>query len=172
VYVFINTQPQLHVVETVVYIIMILLAIEMVIGWGLREFCFARSLGPIEQQVRLAVCAILLYALFGSLTAWQWTLLPSRSAIMALVRFIFSSIGVVFAEIAVWYVVYSCAKGCCPCLTLDDGTRSLEDIAAEQEEQARQERAAKHQADIEARRAKMHKKLEVKQTRYREEDEV
>jgi len=171
VYVFIVSYPELSLVKQVVAIVFILLAIEMVLAFALREWAFQRSLGPIEQQVRLAICAVALYALFIGLTAWQWTLLPGSSAVMALVRFICSSIGVILVEILAWYALYSCATGCCPCLTLDDGTRSLEDIKAEADEVARKERSKKHQEAVEQKRAKLHKKMDVKRA-YREEDEV
>ena len=162
-------------VNQVIIIIAILLSIEMVIGWALKWFCFGRGTGPVEQQIRLGICALLLYSLFVSLTAWQWTLLPSNVAVMALVRFILSSVGVIIAECAVWFVLYSCATECCPCLTLDDGARSLDDIAAEQEEKERVQREKEHREAVGARRAKMKKNLDAKlhkHTAYKEENEV
>src|SRR4051794_30786706 len=89
-------------VTQVIGIIVILLCTEMVLAACLKEFCFHRSISPKWQQVRLAVCAVCLYALFGALTAWQWQKLPAKSAIISLVRFLLSSTGVIFVEVAVW----------------------------------------------------------------------
>jgi hypothetical protein len=168
VYVFI-IDGRLTAVQQVGVIIVILLVIEMVIAWFLRWFCYSRELGPIEQQIRLAVCAIALVGLFVSLTAWQWTKLPESSAIIALIRFIASSIGVILLEIGVWCFLYTCAQQCCPCITLDDGVKSLEDIRAEEEEKARAEREVQRKIEIEAKRAK--KTMAIK-TAYREDEEV
>ena len=136
----------------------------------LRWFCYSRDIGPVESQVRLGICAAVLYGLFIALTAWKWTQLPESSAIIALVRFIASSIGVVFGEILLWFFIYSFAQTCCPCITLDDGTKSLDDIKAEEEERQRAERSEEHRRAVEAKRAKMKKKLAIKTGRRPEEE--
>lgn len=170
VYVFI-IDGRLTPVQQVVVIIVLLIVIEMIIAAFLRWFCYPRSVGPIEQQVRLAICTLVLYGLFVALTAWQWTRLPENVAIIALVRFIASSIGVIFAEVAVWFLVYSFAQQCCPCIKLDDGSKSLEDIQAEEEEAERIERERERAEAIKEKRAKMSAKLKMKGV-YRADEEV
>lgn len=149
-----------NAVNQVLLIVVILVAIEMVLGWMLRLICFDRTLSVIEQHIRLAFCAVSLYALFIGLTVWQWTLLPQNVAIMAVVRFFVSALGVVVLEIVVWGLLYSCATECCPCLTLDAGARSLEDIQAEKDEIDKMEREKQRKIDILAKRAKLHKKID------------
>lgn len=161
----------LSAVSQVIVIIIILISIELVVAWFIRWFCYDRDIGPIESQIRLGVCALTLYGLFIGITAWQWTKLPESSAINALVRFIASSIGVILVEIGVWFFLYSCAQNCCPCITLDDGSRSLEDIQAEEEEKAKADKEIQHRINIEKRREKLKKKLDVK-VKYRAEEEV
>lgn len=170
VYVFI-VDGTLTPVQQVFVIILILISLEMVITWFLRWFALDRTLNPVEQQLRLGGVTLLLGALFVSLTAYEWSRLPGDSAIHALVRFIASSIGTLVGECLVWFVFYHFADTCCPCVRLDDGEKSLEDIDAEKEEEARQEKERQKQKQIELKRAKMKKQLDVKGV-YREEDEV
>jgi hypothetical protein len=158
VYVFL-IDGHLSAVEQVVVIVVILLAIEAIIGWFMRDFCYSRGIGPIEQHVRLAAVSIPLYGLFIGLTAWQWTLLPENSAVLVLIRFFASSIAVIVGEIFIWGFLYSCATECCPCIKVDDGRQSLEDIQAEKEEQERKEREEKRKKQVVAKREKMKKKL-------------
>lgn len=167
---FLNHHPGMDPVEQVVLIVLILLVTEMVIAWGLKQLCFPRRISVTESMIRLGGCAVSLYALFIGLLGWQWSLLPSDVAVKALVRFICSSIGVVFAEAAVWALLYNCATGCCPCITLDDGARSLEDIAAEEDEKVRVRKQLKQAQEVADRRAKMKKSIE--KPKFREEDEV